>query len=69
MRAQPPSQARIRIVADKPSEYVVRVEPGQSEELPVPADGRVTASIPQVAHISRPKEMPKVAQVCGAQRS
>jgi hypothetical protein len=42
----PPSQEHIRIMANQPAEYVVRVETKESKELPVPADGRVTASFP-----------------------
>ena len=42
----PPSEDRVRIVATAPEQYVLRVETETTSEIPVPADGRVTFSVP-----------------------
>lgn len=42
----PPSQDRVRIVATNPEEFVLRIETETTAEIPVPADGGVTFSVP-----------------------
>lgn len=42
----PPSQQRLRIVSASPERFVVRLQLGDSREYNVPADGKLTLTVP-----------------------
>jgi hypothetical protein len=44
--AAAPSLPRLRLAAQSPRQYVVRLETGGIKDYPVPADGRVTLEVP-----------------------
>ncbi len=46
----PPWQERLRIVANSPEAYVIRLNADRSHDYPVPADGRMVLTIPAYRH-------------------